>query len=90
VSSVNAALDAANIIGYLVILCSAFALGGLGSGFANNTDELRDLSMKSLSLSPQVLIEKSMKGWKELEYKVIQGGADVCYFLQSEKRAEDE
>jgi carbamoyl-phosphate synthase large subunit len=62
VSSVNAVLDAANIIGYPVILHSAFTLGGLGSGFANNADELQDLSVKSLSLSPQVLIKKSMKG----------------------------
>lgn len=56
---------------------SAFTLGGLGSGFANNPDELRDLSAKSLSLSPQVLIERSMKGWKELEYEVVRDGADV-------------
>jgi carbamoyl-phosphate synthase large subunit len=58
-------------------LRSAFTLGGLGSGFANNPDELRDLSAKGLSLSPQVLIERSMKGWKELEYEVVRDGADV-------------
>lgn len=73
----NAALAAAEEIGYPVILRSAFTLGGLGSGFANNADELRDLSAKSLSLSPQVLIERSMKGWKELEYEVVRDGADV-------------
>ena len=77
VSSVNAALQAAETIGYPVILRSAFTLGGLGSGFAENPDELRDLSAKSLSLSPQVLIERSMKGWKELEYEVVRDGADV-------------
>lgn len=71
------ALAAAEEIGYPVILRSAFTLGGLGSGFANNPDELRDLSAKSLSLSPQVLIERSMKGWKELEYEVVRDGADV-------------
>lgn len=76
-SSVNAALEAAEQIGYPVILRSAFTLGGLGSGFANNPDELRDLSAKGLSLSPQVLIERSMKGWKELEYEVVRDGADV-------------
>ena len=77
VSSVNDALAAAEKIGYPVILRSAFTLGGLGSGFANNADELRDLSAKSLSLSPQVLIERSMKGWKELEYEVVRDAADV-------------
>jgi len=75
---VKGALAAAEEIGYPVILRSAFTLGGLGSGFANNPDELRDLSAKSLSLSPQVLIERSMKGWKELEYEVVRDGADVC------------
>ena len=73
----NAALEAAEVIGYPVILRSAFTLGGLGSGFAENADELRDLAAKGLSLSPQVLIERSMKGWKELEYEVVRDGADV-------------
>ena len=77
VSSVNDALAAAEKIGYPVILRSAFTLGGLGSGFADDAEELRDLSAKSLSLSPQVLIERSMKGWKELEYEVVRDGADV-------------
>lgn len=79
VSSVNAALAAAEVIGYPVIQRSAFTLGGLGSGFANNPDELRDLAAKGLSLSPQVLIERSMKGWKELEYEVVRDGADVSF-----------
>jgi carbamoyl-phosphate synthase large subunit len=74
-------LKAAEKIGYPVILRSAFTLGGLGSGFANNPDELRDLSAKSLSLSPQVLIERSMKGWKELEYEVVRDAADVGAFF---------
>lgn len=77
-STVNAALEAAEVIKYPVILRAAFTLGGLGSGFANNPDELRDLAAKGLSLSPQVLIERSMKGWKELEYEVVRDGADVC------------
>lgn len=77
VSSVNGALAAGEDIGYPVILRSAFTLGGLGSGFANNPEELRDLAAKSLSLSPQVLIERSMKGWKELEYEVVRDAADV-------------
>ncbi|KAJ3726954.1 carbamoyl-phosphate synthase [Lentinula raphanica] len=86
VSSVNAALAAAETIGYPVILRSAFTLGGLGSGFANTPDELRDLSAKSLSLSPQVLIERSMKGWKELEYEVVRDGADntiICCNMEN-------
>ena len=86
VSTVHDALAAAEKIGYPVILRSAFTLGGLGSGFANNADELRDLSAKSLSLSPQVLIERSMKGWKELEYEVVRDAADVSFFLLHERR----
>ena len=77
VSSVDAALDAAREIGYPIILRSAFSLGGLGSGFAHNEEELRNLASKSLSLSPQVLIEKSLKGWKEVEYEVVRDAADV-------------
>ncbi|KAF9228415.1 carbamoyl-phosphate synthase [Gyrodon lividus] len=86
VSTVNAALEAAEKIGYPVILRSAFTLGGLGSGFASNPTELRDLSAKSLSLSPQVLIERSMKGWKELEYEVVRDGADntiICCNMEN-------
>ena len=86
VSSVDAALEAAEKIGYPVILRAAFTLGGLGSGFANNPVELRDLSAKSLSLSPQVLIERSMKGWKELEYEVVRDAADntiICCNMEN-------
>jgi carbamoyl-phosphate synthase large subunit len=81
VSTVNAALAAAEKIGYPVIMRSAFTLGGLGSGFANNPEELRDLSARGLALSPQVLVERSMKGWKEVEYEVVRDGADVRVFL---------
>ena len=77
VSSVNTALSAAEKIGYPVIMRSAFTLGGLGSGFANNPEELRDLAARGLALSPQVLVERSMKGWKEVEYEVVRDGADV-------------
>jgi len=70
-------LEAAEVITYPVIVRAAFTLGGLGSGFANNPDELRDLAAKGLSLSPQLLIERSMKGWKELEYEVVRDAADV-------------
>jgi carbamoyl-phosphate synthase large subunit len=77
VSTVNDALEAAERIGYPLIVRAAYTLGGLGSGFANNPDELRDLAAKGLSLSPQILVERSMKGWKELEYEVVRDGADV-------------
>jgi carbamoyl-phosphate synthase large subunit len=80
VSSIQAALDAAKEIGYPIILRSAFSLGGLGSGFAHDEEELRNLAAKSLSLSPQVLIEKSLKGWKEVEYEVVRDAADVSNF----------
>ncbi|KAF8504775.1 carbamoyl-phosphate synthase [Russula emetica] len=86
VSSVNAALAAAEKIGYPVIMRSAFTLGGLGSGFANNPEELRDLSARGLSLSPQVLVERSMKGWKEVEYEVVRDGADntiICCNMEN-------
>ncbi|KAF4555747.1 Carbamoyl-phosphate synthase arginine-specific large chain [Elsinoe fawcettii] len=71
VDSVDAALEAADKIGYPIIVRAAYALGGLGSGFANNPEELRNLSARSLSLSPQILIEKSLKGWKEAEYEIV-------------------
>ncbi|EJD48896.1 carbamoyl-phosphate synthase [Auricularia subglabra TFB-10046 SS5] len=86
VSSVKAALDVADHIGYPVILRAAYTLGGLGSGFANDPDELRDLAAKSLSLSPQVLVERSMKGWKELEYEVVRDAADntiICCNMEN-------
>jgi carbamoyl-phosphate synthase large subunit len=66
-----AALTAANTISYPVIVRAAFALGGLGSGFANNDDELKALVVPALASSPQVLVEKSLKGWKEVEYEVM-------------------
>ncbi|KAG0170031.1 carbamoyl-phosphate synthase (glutamine-hydrolyzing) cpa2 [Apophysomyces sp. BC1015] len=78
VESVDEALKAAGEIGYPVIVRSAFSLGGLGSGFASNEAELRSLATKSLSLTPQLLVEKSMKGWKEVEYEVVRDAANNC------------
>lgn len=78
VSTIDEALVVADRIGYPIIVRAAFALGGLGSGFANNPDELRDLSARSLTLSPQILVEKSLKGWKEAEYEVVRDAADNC------------
>ncbi|EDO15327.1 hypothetical protein Kpol_448p15 [Vanderwaltozyma polyspora DSM 70294] len=77
-SSVEEAVTAANDIGYPVIVRAAFALGGLGSGFANNEKELIDLCNVAFASSPQVLVERSMKGWKEVEYEVVRDAFDNC------------
>ncbi|KAI3648996.1 hypothetical protein MP228_006850 [Amoeboaphelidium protococcarum] len=76
--TVKEALDAARKIGYPVIARAAFALGGLGSGFAQNEKELTELCNKAFAVSPQVLVEKSMKGWKEIEYEVVRDCNDNC------------
>ncbi|KAI8816959.1 uncharacterized protein EV422DRAFT_543714 [Fimicolochytrium jonesii] len=78
VSTVDEAVAAAAQIKYPVIVRAAYALGGLGSGFANNEAELRELATSSLSLSPQILVERSMKGWKELEYEVVRDAENNC------------
>ncbi|KAH8630940.1 carbamoyl-phosphate synthase [Alternaria alternata] len=78
VSTVDEALDAAEKVGYPIIVRAAYALGGLGSGFANNPEELKNLSARSLTLSPQILVEKSLKGWKEAEYEVVRDASDNC------------
>jgi len=77
-SSLDEALEVVGDIGYPVIVRAAYALGGLGSGFANNEEELRALCGKAFAASPQVLIERSMKGWKEIEYEVVRDGRDNC------------
>ena len=69
---------AASDLGYPVIIRAAYALGGLGSGFADNEDELNKLCEKAFSFSPQVLVEKSLKGWKEIEYEVVRDQYDNC------------
>ena len=78
VSSTNEALEAAEKLGYPVIVRVAYALGGLGSGFCNNAKELKELSVKALNYSEQLLIEKSLKGWKEIEYEVVRDRYDNC------------
>lgn len=78
VDTVDDALAAAENVGYPIIVRSAYALGGLGSGFANNADELRNLASQSLSLAPQILVEKSLKGWKEVEYEVVRDRVGNC------------
>jgi len=78
VETTDAALLAANKLGYPVIIRAGFALGGQGSGFCNNDDELLALSQKAFNYSPQVLVEKSLKGWKEIEYEVVRDRFDNC------------
>ena len=76
--NIDQALRAAEELGYPVILRAAYALGGLGSGFCDNADELRRLAEKAFSFSPQVLVEKSLKGWKEIEYEVVRDRFGNC------------
>ena len=78
VETIDDALRVASELGYPVIVRAAYALGGLGSGFCDNDDELRALTEKALAFSPQVLIEKSLKGWKEVEYEVVRDRYDNC------------
>ena len=78
VETVDDALRVAATLGYPVIVRAAYALGGLGSGFCDNDTELRALVEKALSFAPQVLVEKSLKGWKEVEYEVVRDRYDNC------------
>ena len=76
--TIEQARKAAAQLGYPVILRAAYALGGLGSGFCDNEEELNKLAEKAFSFSPQVLVEKSLKGWKEIEYEVVRDRYDNC------------
>ncbi|KAG9242295.1 hypothetical protein BJ878DRAFT_555798 [Calycina marina] len=77
-STVEESMEVVKAIGFPVIVRAAYALGGLGSGFADNPEELRALCTKAFAASPQVLIERSMKGWKEIEYEVVRDCQDNC------------
>ncbi|KAF2838726.1 carbamoyl-phosphate synth [Patellaria atrata CBS 101060] len=77
-NSVDEAMHVVKDIGFPVIVRAAYALGGLGSGFAENEAQLLDLCNKAFAASPQVLIERSMKGWKEIEYEVVRDARDNC------------
>lgn len=78
VETIEAARKAALHVGYPVIIRAAYALGGLGSGFCDNEEELNALCEKAFSFSPQVLVEKSLRGWKEIEYEVVRDRYDNC------------
>ena len=77
-ASLEEARAAAREVGYPVILRAAYALGGLGSGFCENEEELETVARKAFSFSPQVLVEKSLRGWKEIEYEVVRDCYDNC------------
>ncbi len=76
--TIEHARKAAAELGYPVIIRAAYALGGLGSGFCDNEEELNKLAEKAFAFSPQVLVEKSLKGWKEIEYEVVRDRYDNC------------
>ena len=78
VENAEDARRAARELGYPVIVRAAYALGGLGSGFCDNEEELNVLVEKAFSFSPQVLVEKSLRGWKEVEYEVVRDRFDNC------------
>ena len=75
---IESAKLAAKELGYPVIIRAAYALGGLGSGFCDNEEELQKIAEKAFAFSPQVLVEKSLKGWKEIEYEVVRDRFDNC------------
>ncbi len=76
--NIEEARKAAKELGYPIIIRAAYALGGLGSGFCDNEEELNKIAEKAFSFSPQVLVEKSLKGWKEIEYEVVRDRYDNC------------
>ena len=76
--TIEQARSAAAQLGYPVIIRADYALGGLGSGFCDDEEELNKLAEKAFSFSPQVLVEKSLKGWKEIEYEVVRDRYDNC------------
>lgn len=78
VATMEDALQAAEQLGYPIIVRAAYALGGLGSGFCNDPQELKALASKAFNYSDQLLVEKSLKGWKEVEYEVVRDRYDNC------------
>ena len=77
-TNIEEALEAANKIGYPVLIRAAYALGGLGSGFAADDEELKSMAAKAFSTSGQILIDQDLRGWKELEYEVVRDASDNC------------
>lgn len=83
VNTMDKAIEAAQIIGFPVIIRSAYVLGGMGSGFCNNMEELKVLAENAFSYAPQILVEESLKGWKEIEFEVIRDKNDHCFTVAS-------
>lgn len=77
-NTIDEALEAAHKIGYPVLIRAAFALGGLGSGFAANDEEMKSMAAKAFATSNQILIDQDLRGWKELEYEVVRDSSDNC------------
>lgn len=77
-TSIEQAMEAANKIGYPVLIRAAYALGGLGSGFASDDEELKEMAAKAFTTSGQILIDQDLRGWKELEYEVVRDSSDNC------------
>jgi carbamoylphosphate synthase large subunit/anthranilate/para-aminobenzoate synthase component II len=77
-TTIDEATVAANKIGYPVLIRAAYALGGLGSGFAENDEELKAMAAKAFATSSQILIDQDLRGWKELEYEVVRDSSDNC------------
>jgi carbamoyl-phosphate synthase large subunit len=83
VETMDAAIKAANRIGFPVMVRSAYALGGQGSGICKDVDELKTLAESAFTYSPQILVEESLKGWKEIEFEVIRDKNDHCFTVVS-------
>ena len=83
VETMEDAIEAANRIGFPVMIRSAYALGGLGSGICRNEEEFRELAGSAFTFAPQILVEESLKGWKEIEFEVIRDANDHCFTVAS-------
>ncbi len=83
VESLDDAFKAAHEIGFPLIIRSAYVLGGMGSGFCNNDQELKTLAENAFSYAPQILVEESLKGWKEIEFEVIRDSNNHCFTVAS-------
>lgn len=83
VENMKDALEAARRIGYPVMIRSAYALGGLGSGICPNEEKFIELAESAFTFSPQILVEESLKGWKEIEFEVIRDANDHCFTVAS-------